>query len=121
MKGFSMGDHAAGSYAFGTFDENQDELARLKQQAAIVSEMEGRVLQEVGLKPVQVYRNGFQPGRFRKAVPSFLGKNIARLLSLIGHYGNNWYDFNRKSRTFPLRMLRPLHQPLELLVISQKV
>jgi ubiquinone/menaquinone biosynthesis C-methylase UbiE len=51
MKGFSMGDHAAGSYAFGTFDENQDELARLKQQAAIVSEMEGRVLQEVGLKP----------------------------------------------------------------------
>ena len=28
MKGFSMGDHAAGSYAFGTFDENQDELAR---------------------------------------------------------------------------------------------
>ena len=51
MKGFSMGDHAAGSYAFGTFDENQDELARLKQQAAIVSEMEGRVLREVGLKP----------------------------------------------------------------------
>ena len=46
-----MGDHAAGSYAFGTFDENQDELARLKQQAAIVSEMEGRVLREVGLKP----------------------------------------------------------------------
>ena len=78
-------------------------------------------LKEVGLKPVQVYRNGFQPGRFRKAVPSFLGKNIARLLSLIGHYGNNWYDFNRKSRTFPLRMLRSLHQPLELLVIPQKV
>ena len=51
MKGFAMGDHAAGSYAFGTFDENQDELARLKQQAAIVSEMEGRVLREVGLKP----------------------------------------------------------------------
>ena len=39
-----MSDNSAGSYAFGTFDENQDELARLKQQAAIVSEMEGRVL-----------------------------------------------------------------------------
>ncbi|MDG1325139.1 MAG: class I SAM-dependent methyltransferase [Opitutales bacterium] len=78
-------------------------------------------LKEVGLKPVQVYRNGFQPGRFRKVVPSFFGKNMARLFSLAGHYGNNWYDFNRKSRTFPLRILRSIHQPLELLVISQKV
>ena len=46
-----MSDNSAGSYAFGTFDKNQDELARLKQQAAIVSEMEGHVLREVGLKP----------------------------------------------------------------------
>ena len=46
-----MSDNSAGSYAFGTFDKNQDELARLKQQAGIVSEMEGRVLREVGLKP----------------------------------------------------------------------
>lgn len=46
-----MSDNSAGSYAFGTFDENQDELTRLKQQAAIVSEMEGHVLREVGLKP----------------------------------------------------------------------
>ena len=46
-----MSDNSAGSYAFGAFDENQDELARLKQQAAIVSEMEGRVLRDVGLKP----------------------------------------------------------------------
>jgi len=50
MKEFEMSDNSAGSYAFGTFDENQGELARLKQQAAIVSEMEGRVLREVGLK-----------------------------------------------------------------------
>ncbi len=51
MKEFLMSDNAAGSYAFGTFDENQGELARLKKQAAIVSEMEGRVLRDVGLKP----------------------------------------------------------------------
>ncbi len=50
MKEFEMSDNSAGSYAFGTFEENQGELARLKQQAAIVSEMEGRVLREVGLK-----------------------------------------------------------------------
>lgn len=78
-------------------------------------------LKEVGLKPLKVYRNGFQPGRFRKFVPSFLGRNIAKFFSLTGLYGNNWYDFNRNSRSLPLRVLRLLHQPLELLVISQKV
>ena len=78
-------------------------------------------LEEVGLKIIKVYRNGFQPGRFRKAVPSFMGRNMAKLFSLAGLYGNNWYDFNRHSRTYPLHVLRYFHQPLELLVISQKV
>lgn len=77
-------------------------------------------LKEVGLEPVKVYRNGFQPGRFRKIVPSFMARNTARLFSLVGLYGKNWHDFNRNSRSYPLRMLRILHQPLELLVISEK-
>lgn len=44
-----MSDRAAGSYAFGDFEKNNEELARLKQQAMIVSEMERRVLAQVGL------------------------------------------------------------------------
>lgn len=46
-----MNDRAAGSYAFGGFSENQDELARLKRQAAIVGELERRVLRDAGLQP----------------------------------------------------------------------
>jgi SAM-dependent methyltransferase len=78
-------------------------------------------LEEVGLKPIKVYRNGYQPGRLRKVVPSFLVRNMSKVFSVCGFYGKNWYDFNRNSRIFPLRMLRFLHQPLELLVISQKI
>lgn len=46
-----MSDQTAGSYAFGSFDENQDELARLKRQAGIVGELERRVLEAAGLTP----------------------------------------------------------------------
>ena len=46
-----MTDNAAGSYDFGNFDQNQNELARLKRQAAIVSELEVQVLRNAGLKP----------------------------------------------------------------------
>ena len=50
MKENRVTDNAAGSYDFGNFDQNQNELARLKRQAAIVSELEAKVLRDAGLK-----------------------------------------------------------------------
>ncbi|MCB1734536.1 MAG: methyltransferase domain-containing protein [Gammaproteobacteria bacterium] len=41
---------AAGSYAFGSFDENQKELDRLKQQAAIATALERQLLSRAGLR-----------------------------------------------------------------------
>lgn len=41
---------AAGSYAFGSFDENQKELDRLKQQAAASETLERNILARAGLK-----------------------------------------------------------------------
>ena len=77
-------------------------------------------LEEVGLKTISVRRNGFQPGRFNQAVPIFLRKNMARAFSLFRVYGVNWYEFNRKSKSFPMKLFRLLHQPMELLIISKK-
>ena len=78
-------------------------------------------LEEVGLRTISVRRNGFQPGRFNQLVPSFLRKNLAKVFSLFRVYGLNWYDFNRKSRSFPIKFFRLLHQPMELLIISKKI
>lgn len=41
---------AAGSYAFGSFDENQKELDRLKQQAAAANALERSILSRAGLR-----------------------------------------------------------------------
>ncbi len=42
---------AAGSYAFGEFDENERELTRLKAQAGAAQALERRILQQGGLQP----------------------------------------------------------------------
>jgi SAM-dependent methyltransferase len=44
-----MRNQSTGSYAFGNFSEDHKELKRLQRQAAIASELEGRVLRQVGL------------------------------------------------------------------------
>ena len=78
-------------------------------------------LLEVGLKPLRFYRYGFIQARFSKIVPKFFHKYLNDLLVATGLYGSNWYDFSIKSRHYPSRLIRVLHQPLELLVIAQKV
>ena len=57
-------------------------------------------LEEVGLKPLLVKKNGFQQGRFRKFVPDSLVKYLAKSFLLFRVYGQNWYEFNRKSKIF---------------------
>lgn len=78
-------------------------------------------LREAGLRPLQTYCYGYQSHRLRIGIPSFPSKVMGKLLSLSGLYGDQWHHFNRKSRTLHLRPLRMLHQPLELLVIAQKL
>lgn len=51
MSATTPANSAAGSYAFGSFDENQKELARLKQQAAASEAMERGILTRAGLRP----------------------------------------------------------------------
>lgn len=77
-------------------------------------------LSEAGLKPLQAYCYGYQSHRFKSIVPSLPSRIMGKVFSLTGLYGNQWHHFNRKSRAFHLRPFRLLHQPLELLVISQK-
>lgn len=78
-------------------------------------------LLEVGLKPLKSYRYGFMQERFNKIIPRFYHKYLYRLLMTTRLYGPNWYDFSMKSRHYPSRLIRFLHQPLELLVIAEKV
>lgn len=76
-----------------------------------------RQLSEAGLKPLKTFYFGYQSYRFK---PLFPGRVLGKAFDLCGFYGREWHDFNRKSRSLPLRPLRLLHQPLELLVFSQK-
>ena len=41
----------AGSYKFGTFEKNAEELARLKMQATVAIDMERDAWKTAGLKP----------------------------------------------------------------------
>jgi SAM-dependent methyltransferase len=77
-------------------------------------------LSEAGLKPLQAYCYGYQSHRFKSIIPSLPSRIMGKVFSLSGLYGDQWHHFNRKSRVFHLRPFRLLHQPLELLVISQK-
>lgn len=78
-------------------------------------------LLDVGLKPLKFYRYGFIQGRFSKTVPRFFHEYLYHLLTTTKLYGTKWYDFSIKSRRYPSRLVRFLHQPLELLVIAQKI
>ncbi len=44
-----MRNQSAGSYAFGSFSEDHEELERLQRQAGIARELESRVLRQTGL------------------------------------------------------------------------
>jgi len=79
-----------------------------------------RQLAEAGLKPIKTFCFGYQSHRFKPCLPSLPGRVLGKAFDLCGFYGREWHDFNRKSRSLPLRPLRLLHQPLELLVFSQK-
>ena len=76
-----------------------------------------RQLAEAGLKPLKTFCFGYQSYRLKPILP---GRVLGKAFDLCGLYGKEWHDFNRKSRSLPLRPLRLLHQPLELLVFSQK-
>ena len=76
-----------------------------------------RQLAEAGLKPFKTFCFGYQSYRLKPILP---GRVLGKAFDLCGLYGKEWHDFNRKSRSLPLRPLRLLHQPLELLVFSQK-
>ena len=75
---------------------------------------------EAGLKPLKTFCFGYQSHRFKPFLPSLPGKVLGKAFELCGFYGREWHDFNRNSRSLRLRLFRLLHQPLELLVISQK-
>lgn len=77
-------------------------------------------LLESGLKPIKAYRFGYGPNRFKPPLPRFIARVLGKSFNRFGFYGCEWQDFNRKSRSPLLRPLRLFHQPLELLVFSQK-
>ena len=78
-------------------------------------------LLEVGLKPIKFHRYGYIQGRFGKLIPKLFIKNFYGLFKLIRLYGENWYDFSRRSNNYPHRFFNIFHQPLELLVIAEKI
>ena len=78
-------------------------------------------LQEVGFFHPKIFHFGYQPQRFKFISPKgLMAKALAKSIDIFGFYGKEWFYFNRLSRSFFMKPLRILHEPMELLVIIKK-
>lgn len=67
-------EKSAGSYDFGHFDENENELSRLKRQAALAQELETQVLRGAGLGTgMKVLDLACGPGIVTRLMASIVG------------------------------------------------